>query len=375
MKHIFDYNERLKQIVEPLLLWYRQSHRKLPWRENPSPYRVWVSEIMLQQTRVEAVKPYYERFLCELPTIQDLAACPEEKLLKLWEGLGYYSRVHNLQKGAQQVVSLYGGNLPANYALLKQIAGIGDYTAGAIASIAFDLPVPAVDGNVLRVLTRVLCCSDDISLSKTKESFRKLLLGVEPSPGAGDFNQSLMELGATVCLPNGAPQCLVCPLSALCAAHANGTELDFPVKAPKKERRIENRTLFLFHCMADNIPYTLLHRRGEKGVLSKMWEFPAKESCLSEQEAASFAQNLSNNFGFFFEKITSAKDSRHIFTHIEWKMSAWIVFAKIIDIQSIQETLPQDFTLVPFSEICADNKNSSVTIPSAFKAYRGFFNK
>ena len=198
--------ERLEQMVEPLLFWFSQSHRDLPWRREPSPYHVWISEVMLQQTRVEAVRPYYERFLAALPTVQALAGCPQEQLLKLWEGLGYYSRARNLQRAAQEIVRCYNGQLPASCDLLKKLPGIGDYTAGAIASIAFDLPVPAVDGNVLRVLTRVLACPDDIALPATKETFRQLLLPVEPTPGAGAFNQALMELGAVVCLPNSPPQ-------------------------------------------------------------------------------------------------------------------------------------------------------------------------
>lgn len=251
--------ERLEQMVEPLLFWFSQSHRDLPWRREPSPYHVWVSEVMLQQTRVEAVRPYYERFLAALPTVQALAGCPQEQLLKLWEGLGYYSRARNLQRAAQEIVRSYNGQLPASYDLLKKLPGIGDYTAGAIASIAFDLPVPAVDGNVLRVLTRVLACPDDIALPATKETFRQLLLPVEPTPGAGAFNQALMELGAVVCLPNSPPQCFVCPLQGLCLAHQQGRETDYPVKSPKKARRIEQRTLLLFDCTFPEGKRILLH--------------------------------------------------------------------------------------------------------------------
>ena len=210
--------ERLTQIVEPLLFWYQKNKRSLPWRDQPTPYRVWVSEIMLQQTRVEAVKPYFERFLSQLPSIEALASCPEDRLLKLWEGLGYYSRARNLQKAARLLVEQYGGQLPADYRQLTALPGIGDYTAGAIASIAFGIAVPAVDGNVLRVISRILCCGDDIGLPQTKQSFRQLLLPVVPQHSAGDFNQALMELGATVCLPSSA-RCLLCPLAALCRAH------------------------------------------------------------------------------------------------------------------------------------------------------------
>ncbi len=359
--------KRLEPIVEPLLSWYRRGHRDLPWRQNPHPYRVWVSEIMLQQTRVEAVKPYYERFLHALPTVQALADCPEEQLLKLWEGLGYYSRVRNLQKAAQQIVSLHGGLLPADYHQLKQLPGIGDYTAGAIASIAFDLPVPAVDGNVLRVLTRVTGCSDDISLPKTKEIFRQLLLEVEPQPGAGNFNQSLMELGATVCLPNGAPQCLLCPLAQLCFAHQQGQETDFPVKAPKKARRCEERTLLLFELEQDGERFTLLHRRPSKGVLAGMWEFPALEETATEQTVRQAAEELASTFGFSVQSVLPAKPSKHIFTHIEWRMTAWRISAKA----DLPLSLPEDFTLVRLRELNSDS-GSSLALPSAFQAYRNF---
>lgn len=359
--------KRLKPIVEPLLSWYRRGHRDLPWRKDPHPYRVWISEIMLQQTRVEAVKPYYERFLGALPTVQALADCPEEQLLKLWEGLGYYSRARNLQKAAQQIVSLHNGLLPADYNQLKQLPGIGDYTAGAIASIAFDLPVPAVDGNVLRVLTRVTGCPDDISLPKTKETFRQLLLEVEPQPGAGDFNQSLMELGATVCLPNGAPQCLLCPLAELCRAHQQGTEIAFPVKAPKKARRCEERTLLLFSIEQDDEHFTLLHRRPEKGVLAGMWEFPALEETAAEQTVLQAAQQFADSFGFTVQSMDPAKPSKHIFTHIEWRMAAWRISAKA----SASLSLPEDFRLVKIQAL-SSGSDSSLTLPSAFKTYRNF---
>ena len=357
--------ERLEQMVEPLLFWFSQSHRDLPWRREPSPYHVWVSEVMLQQTRVEAVRPYYERFLAALPTVQALAGCPQEQLLKLWEGLGYYSRARNLQRAAQEIVRCYNGQLPASYDLLKKLPGIGDYTAGAIASIAFDLPVPAVDGNVLRVLTRVLACPDDIALPATKEAFRQLLLPVEPTPGAGAFNQALMELGAVVCLPNSPPQCLVCPLQGLCLAHQQGCETDFPVKTPKKARRIEQRTLLLFSCTFPEGKRILLHRRPEKGVLRGMWEFPALEGKLSQDDALRQALRMVEPYGLFVHKIAPLRDAKHIFTHIEWQMSAWLLSATADSLPETQAALPEDFSLV--------QRLADITLPSAFKAYRTVF--
>ena len=239
-----DDQEILAQLPPRLLSWYAGSARVLPWREEPTPYRVWVSEIMLQQTRVEAVKPYYERFLNALPTVEALAQAPEELLLKLWEGLGYYNRVRNLQKGAQVVMERYGGKVPASFEELRSLPGVGDYTAGAVASIAFGIPVPAVDGNVLRVVSRVLSRRDNILDPKVKRRVEEEIRAILPSQ-AGDFNQSLMELGALICLPGGAPKCLLCPLREVCRGFAQGTAPELPVKTKPKPRRREERTLFL----------------------------------------------------------------------------------------------------------------------------------
>ena len=237
--------------------------------------------------------------------------------------------------------------------------------AGAIASIAFDLPVPAVDGNVLRVLTRVLACPDDIALPATKEAFRQLLLPVEPTPGAGAFNQALMELGAVVCLPNSPPQCLVCPLQGLCLAHQQGCETDYPVKSPKKARRIEQRTLLLFSCTFPEGKRILLHRRPEKGVLRGMWEFPALEGKLSQDDALRQALRMVEPYSLFVRKIAPLRDAKHIFTHIEWQMSAWLLSATADSLPETQAALPEDFSLV--------QRLADITLPSAFKAYRTVF--
>ena len=253
--------EILAQLPGLLLPWYDGGARVLPWREEPTPYRVWVSEIMLQQTRVEAVRPYYERFLEAFPTVEALAAAPEEKLLKMWEGLGYYNRARNLQRAAQQVVELYDGEVPASYEALRALPGVGDYTAGAIASIAFQLPVPAVDGNVLRVISRVLCRYDNILDAKVKRRTEEELRQALPQR-VGDFNQSLMELGALVCLPGGAPRCLGCPLHPVCRAAARGVAQELPVKAKAKPRKQEERTLFLLFSHQGRVA---LQKRPEKG--------------------------------------------------------------------------------------------------------------
>ena len=252
----------MENISSALLDWFYKNHRILPFRTDPSPYHVWLSEIMLQQTRVSAALPYYERFLAALPDIRALAACEEEKLHKLWEGLGYYSRVRNLQKAARIVCEQYGGQLPADYDALRALPGIGDYTAGAIASISFGIPVPAVDGNVLRVFSRLYNDDRLITDPKVKRAFTARVMEHQPPAAPGDYNQALMELGALVCVPNGAPLCAQCPLAHLCAAHAAGTALTLPRKAAPKARRIEPVTLALVRSPEG----VLLQQRPEKGA-------------------------------------------------------------------------------------------------------------
>lgn len=336
-----------KELPELLLNWYDGCARILPWREDPSPYRVWVSEIMLQQTRVEAVKPYYERFLRELPTVEALAKAPEEKLLKLWEGLGYYNRARNLQKGARQVMEQFGGKLPSSPAELRSLSGVGDYTAGAIASIAFGVPVPAVDGNVLRVVSRLLARQDDVTDPKVKERWSREIEGVIPKDRAGDFNQSLMELGAVVCLPNGAPQCGGCPLAGICRAHSLGMEESLPVKAPKKPRRVEERTVFLLTCQGK----LALSQRPKKGLLAGMWELPSVLGTLSEREAA----DCLAGWGVPAEGLEKLPPSKHVFTHVEWRMACWAGEA-----QGISSA---------FRWVRKEELEREVALPSAFHAW------
>ena len=224
----------LKQIVSPLVEWYRENKRILPWRDQDNAYYTWVSEIMLQQTRVEAVKPYFERFITELPDVRALALCPEKKLMKLWEGLGYYNRVRNMQEAARTVTVEYGGVLPADHQKLLSLKGIGSYTAGAIASIAYHIPVPAVDGNVLRVISRITESREDIMKQSVRKKIEEELLAIMPGDCPGDFNQALMELGAVICVPNGSPKCGECPAAFCCKAYRHGTVEELPVKAKKK---------------------------------------------------------------------------------------------------------------------------------------------
>lgn len=306
-------------IAQPLLHWFWANHRVLPFRSDPTPYHVWVSEIMLQQTRVAAAVPYYERFVQELPDIPALAACEEERLLKLWEGLGYYSRVRNLQKAARIVCEQYGGQLPGDLAALKKLPGIGDYTAGAIASIGFGIPAPAVDGNVLRVFARLYNDEGDIMQPAVKAATTQKVMAQQPAEAPGDFNQALMELGALVCTP-GQPDCAACPLQALCLGRQSGNPARLPQKAPKKARKKCELTL----CLAqDAAGRWLLQKRGEQGVLAGLWQPPVlAEEALNEKMALAAAQKLLPAAVLLKEKPLKAK---HIFTHLEWHMTAYVM--------------------------------------------------
>ena len=308
-------------IAQPLLRWFWANHRVLPFRSDPTPYHVWVSEIMLQQTRVAAAVPYYERFVQELPDIPALAACEEERLLKLWEGLGYYSRVRNLQKAARIVCEQYGGQLPGDLAALKKLPGIGDYTAGAIASIGFGIPAPAVDGNVLRVFARLYNDEGDIMQPAVKAATTQKVMAQQPAEAPGDFNQALMELGALVCTP-GQPDCAACPLQALCLGRQSGNPARLPQKAPKKARKKCELTL----CLAqDAAGRWLLQKRGEQGVLAGLWQPPVlAEEALDEKKALAAAQKLLPAAVLLKEKPLKAK---HIFTHLEWHMTAYVMAA------------------------------------------------
>jgi len=299
--------DALERLPVPLLEWFRDNARRLPWRDDPTPYHVWLSEIMLQQTRVTAVLDYYRRFLEEAPDVAALAALPDERLMKLWQGLGYYSRARNLQKAAKIVVETYGGQFPSDHAAVRALPGVGDYTAGAICSIAFGQAVPAVDGNVLRVYARVCGDDGDISTPQMKKKVTLALEKIVPVHAPGAFNQALMELGATVCLPNGTPLCGRCPAKRLCTALAEGRVAELPVKAPKKARRVEERTVWLiFH--GDRVA---LRRRPGRGLLAGLWEFP-NEQGSGPLPAEWGVEALSDEY---------AGQAKHIFTHIEWHMA------------------------------------------------------
>ncbi|HNX13837.1 MAG TPA: A/G-specific adenine glycosylase [Oscillospiraceae bacterium] len=338
----------LKPIVAPLLGWYGENARVLPWRENTDPYRVWVSEIMLQQTRVETVIPYYNRFLTVLPDIEALAECDEQALLKLWEGLGYYSRVRNLQKAAQVIVQKFGGRFPDEFDDILSLPGIGTYTAGAISSICFEKPIPAVDGNVLRVLSRVLGSEADIALPEVKTKFTELLRQIYPKGHCGDFTQALMELGAMVCLPNGMPQCMVCPLAALCEANRTGRQAELPNKSKKAPRKKEEKTVFLLIC-GDKIA---LQKRPEGVLLGGLWEFPNVPGHLTPKQA----KEVLAQWNIEAVSVEKGPRKKHIFTHIEWEMTSYLVSC---------ENMPGQFTWVTREELA-----NNLALPSAFQGFK-----
>jgi len=341
----YDYTE----IVPYLLHWYDRNARILAWRENPKPYYVWVSEIMLQQTRVEAVKGYFDRFITELPDIRALAEAEEEVLLKLWEGLGYYNRVRNMQKAARIVMEDYGGELPADYEALKKLPGIGSYTAGAIASIAYGIAEPSVDGNLLRVLKRIAASYDDITKEKVKKELEEDLRRIMPKDRPGDFNQSLMELGATVCIPNGKPLCEQCPVMHLCKAFKNGCEQELPVKPKKKERRIEERTVFVMKQGTVGKQEIALKKRPAKGLLSGLWELPNVDGYLTKDEVRSI---------FPKSEITRLPDGKHIFSHVEWRMRCYEVLLKELKEETVMKEEIHFFTKKEIEE--------RISLPSAF---------
>ena len=341
----------LNNIVQPLLEWYRDNRRQLPWRDQNNAYYTWVSEIMLQQTRVEAVKPYFKRFIGELPDIQALAACPEEKLMKLWEGLGYYNRVRNMQLAAQTVVSTYGGKLPVSYKQLLELKGIGNYTAGAIASIAYQIPVPAVDGNVLRVLSRITEDRQDIMKQSVRRQAEEKLQEVIPQECPGDFNQAMMELGAVVCVPNGPARCEDCPIAKFCLAYQHGIVEELPVKAPKKQRSLENRTVLVIQ----DGEKTVIQKRPKKGLLAGLYELPNLDGHLSRDEVLAEVERMQLE-PLYIEKLPDAK---HVFSHIEWRMTGYLI--RVASLDTDRE--------MPF--IFAEKKQSErqYAIPSAFRAY------
>lgn len=373
----------LELLIEPLQKWFAGHARVLPWREQPTPYYVWVSEIMLQQTRVEAVKPYFERFIHELPDVEALANCTEDKLLKLWEGLGYYNRVRNMKIAANQIMEEHGGRIPDSFEELLRLKGIGHYTAGAIVSIAYGKAIPAVDGNVLRVISRVTADDSDIMKQSVRthmeECLRVIMQKDVVNPSV--FNQALMELGATVCLPNGEPHCEECPWKALCRAKKENQIAELPVKKKGKERRVEERTVLVIRD-GEKI---VLGKRPEKGLLAGLYELPNELGHMKPEDVLSFLKEK----GYSPLRIQRLPDAKHIFSHVEWHMIGYLVSVSELDIRNQREaeaqitsnkqdgrnavsgrkTLENEWLLVE-----VENVKEHYAIPTAFSRFAAYMN-
>lgn len=352
------YNNSMLEIryedAQNLAAWYGQNHRALPWRDTGNPYDVWLSEIMLQQTRIEAVREKFLLFRRELPGIREIAACDDDRLMRLWEGLGYYSRARNLKKCAQVLCRDYDGRLPADYNALLSLPGIGPYTAGAIASIAFGIAVPAVDGNVLRVLSRLSANTDDVrspAVHKLAEECIRKLFQKDSSPSfASSLNQGLMELGETVCLPGGTPKCEGCPLYASCRARILGLTGSIPFRSALKKRKIEKKTVLVIR---DGSAF-LMHQRPQQGLLAGLYEFPSVEGRLTRKEALTAAESL----GFTPLRIRRLPDAKHVFTHLEWHMCAYEIMTA--GLSSAKES---GYLLATEKEL------AGLAVPSAFRTY------
>lgn len=363
-----------RKLVQPLIQWYRINRRDLPWRQDTDPYHIWVSEIMLQQTRVTAVIPYYTRFLEELPDIASLAQASEEQILKLWEGLGYYSRVRNMQTAARQIVEDYDGVFPSAFKEIRSLKGIGTYTAGAVASIAYGLPVPAVDGNVLRVLSRISGSDEDILKPQVKKRFEAELTCVmeevcrdtdrigcsagwtaaRPDRFPGEFNQSLIELGALICVPNASPKCGKCPAAEFCRAHAMGKELDLPVRSKAAKRRVEERTIVIFR----DGERAGICRRPSRGLLAGMYEPVNLPGHMDREEVLLYCREI----GLAPIRILPLENARYIFSHMEWRMIAYYVLVDELEKSSGEKMIfarPQEI-------------REKYPIPSAFEKYTAY---
>ena len=345
---ILDLDARLRAMNGPLLAWYEEHARILPWRENPEGYRVWISEIMLQQTRVEAVKPYFERFLEALPDVASLASVEDDRLMKLWEGLGYYNRARNLKKAAGVIMEEYGVKMPEQYEELLKLPGIGSYTAGAVSSIAFGHPVPAVDGNVLRVISRVTASREDILKASTKKWMETHLRETMPKNRASHFNQGLIEIGAIVCVPNGQPHCAECPLESICLAKRQGLIGEIPVKTPPKKRRLEDKTVCILECGSR----VGLNKRADSGLLASLYELPNREGHLAPEEVPE-AFGLDPGEIVELEPIGPAK---HVFSHVEWHMTGYRV--------RLRHEIPKSYIAAAKEEL-----KTIYALPNAFGRY------
>jgi len=337
-------NEFKAYINTELLNWYDEHARVLPWRDNPTPYRIWISEIMLQQTRVEAVRSYFERWMIKAPDVFILSQLSLDEINKLWEGLGYYSRARNILKASKIIVKQYNGILPSSKHLLEELPGIGPYTSGAISSIAFNQKETAVDGNVLRVFARLTANKNDIKSLSTKKEIKKIVYDVLPEDRVGDFNQSLMELGATVCIPNGEPKCVSCPLINICESYKQNLTSLIPVKQKKKIQRVEKVTVLLVN--KDGL--IAIKRRPDSGLLALLYEYPNFDYHMTKGELTLMYPN---------SEIVPLPDAKHVFTHIIWKMKGFSILIK-------EDEFSKDYIWAT-----PDDISNTYTIPTAFKAY------
>lgn len=339
----------IEEFQTALLGWYAKEARTLPWRNDPTPYKVWISEMMLQQTRVDTVIPYFDRFIAELPTVQALAEVGEDRLMKLWQGLGYYNRALNLKKAARIIVAEFNGIIPSADKELQSLPGIGAYSAGAIASIAFGIRIAAVDGNVLRVMARITANPEDIADPKVKKQLGEFVSSLLPSTQNGDFSQALMELGAMICLPNGEPKCILCPVNRFCAALQKGLIAQIPPKSDKKQRKILKKTVFVIFCNGR----FALRKRENGGLLPNLWEFPNMPGHLTEQQCKEALEDT----GLRILKITAMKPAVHIFSHLEWHMTGYLIQAEEAHTASSRIWATQEEIMRQYS------------IPAAFKAF------
>ena len=354
-------NSIFPALCTSLLAWRKSAPdtRDLPWRDEPTPYHVWISEIMLQQTRAAVVRGYYLRFLDALPSVRDLAEVDDDALMKLWQGLGYYSRARNLKRAAEVIVRDHNGEVPNKFDALLALPGIGRYTASAISSFAYGQPRPAVDGNFLRVAARVTANPIDIAKDASKRALEAALVPSYPSGrDAGLLNEAFMDLGATVCLPNGAPLCHTCPAARLCLAHEYGTEQNYPVKTALKARRKEKHTVLLLAC-GDHIA---IRKRPAKGLLAGLWEYPNVDGKLSRRAVRAHLEAE----GFGVCTIVPLPPARHIFSHIEWELTGWAVTVTDTNEPPLMAAEEIEGTPSPLLWVQREELADKYSIPAAF---------
>lgn len=319
-KYLKDFN--IEGFQRELIQWYLEEKRDLPWRKTRDPYRIWVSEIMLQQTRVDTVIPYYEQFMQRFPDIESLAKADEQTLLKAWEGLGYYSRVRNLQEAVREVQTKYGGVVPKNPDEFGALKGVGPYTKGAVLSIAYGLPIPAVDGNVMRVFSRIFCIEEDIGKQRTKNLVTKLAQETISKEDPSSFNQGIMELGALICKP-GKPACLLCPVREYCKAFENGKQNELPIKEKKKKGKIVHLTAAVLLDEKGNV---LLRKRPDKGLLANLWEFPNELSPKTPRFdiLQAFEADMAEKYEIDVKLTEPLCTVEHEFSHLKWHMAVFV---------------------------------------------------